>query len=139
MIETVAELHITSDMITSEEILQSLQIVPDQAYNIGSYIKFANGELKKIPEKKNGIIIKSKIDKKDTLEVHIENILTQIKFAKENFTLISDKIDCFIKIGIYLHTDKFTYNHSFYLDKNIIKELSYMDIEISYDLYVIGK
>ena len=137
MIESVVHLHITSETITSEEILQSLQVHANQIYNAGDYIEFSGGGKKRMPEKKNGLIINSNISRENSMEAHIENILDQIISSKENFIKLGDKIDSFFKIGIYLYEDETTYNHGFYLDKKMMKELADMNIEISYDLYVL--
>lgn len=138
MVETVVELDITSKIITSEEMSHYLRIQVDQAYNIGDYIKYSGGIKKRVAEKMNGLIIYSKISKSEPLEKHIQNILSQIRHTRESLIALKGKIESFIKIGVYLNVDETAYNHSFYLDKNILNELADMNIEFSYDLYIIN-
>jgi hypothetical protein len=126
--EIIMSLVVSSETVSSEQMAATLGITPDRAWNIGDFRPKT-----RCKEKNNGIIIDSGIERKGSVEEHIEAICKKIKPLRVNLVGLSKECETTLSIVYYS-----TYcNPGLWLSKSFITFLASIKAGVDMDGYVL--
>ena len=139
MTETHTSLTIMSKKITGQEINKLLDFNNTEIYDIGDFRRIGK-VFKRTPEKENSWIVKSELGFDEDFDNHVNNILSQLDDILKNFHKLNGLTKNILSCAIYFTSDgQYDYKIDFYLEKETVKKLSDLNVNISYEIYVLDK
>jgi len=126
--EIIVRLTIVGEILSSEQIVTTLGIVPDEAWNIGDFRPKT-----RYREKNNGIRINSGIERKGSIEEHTEAITTKLNPLRSKLLELSKKCDITLSVVYYSSYC----NPGLWFDSSFMKFLSSINAGLDMDGYVL--
>ena len=126
--EIIMRLKISSHFLSSSQMTMKLGLIPDRAWDIGDFRPKT-----RYKEKINGIIIESGIERKGSIEEHIESITAKIHPIQEKILNLSEK--CQITLSTVYYSSYCC--PALWFDNSFVKLLASINAEIEMSGYVL--
>jgi len=127
-LEIIAELIVISDKLCSEQMITTLGITPNRAWNIGDFRPKT-----RCKEKNNGIIINSGVERKGSIEEHTGAIIMKLEPLREQIINLSK--ECQITLSIVYYSSYC--NPGLWFDSSFMKFLASINAGLDMDGYVL--
>jgi len=114
-----------------KEITKQLGLEPTDIKVKGEYRIVGKKKPHKMLNKENLWILDSELPRNIPIEKHLEHLVNKIKPYKQNFIKIANQYSLELTCAIYYYEA----NPGINLDKNILKELAELNIELGLDIY----
>jgi len=125
--ETFVSLTIISSRYSPEEMNDLVGVHCDKSWKIGEFRAKTT-----IKEKDNGWVINSGLEKKDSLEDHIEALLKKIAPLSDKIQYLSE--DNYIEVSCAIYASEAPPLH---FEKNVIHQINKLGACLDIDFYVI--
>jgi len=126
-LELIMRLTVISDELSSAQMITTLDIVPNRAWDIGDFRPQT-----RCKEKNNGIIIDSGIERKGSIEEHTEAITAKLEPLRSALLDLSE--NCEISLSVVYYS---TYcNPRLWFDNSFMSLLASINASLEMDGYV---
>jgi hypothetical protein len=127
-VETIVRIKVLSELLSSDELVSVIDLVPDRSWNIGDF-RLKTG----IVEKTNGIIIDSGVSRDESLKKHLDAIVAKLAPVQKNFIVLAK--ECTIQLSIVYYSDYC--NPGLCIDKEFVQFIASIHADIDMDGYVL--